>query len=206
MHEVLRETEEAFNSRLRVLERRQRTAARWALISGALAAFAIVLAGGFLYTAAFHGLPGVGTRVLRTQEVVLTDSRGNERGRWMADADGTVRLTLMNPGGVEVVRLSARSDGAGVALADSSGQGRVVLAFLGDQNGSLAFADRRGATRTVVGFGADESSSILFADRNGLARAALGLTSMGTPELLWPDQASGNPDPAADTSGAPGGG
>jgi hypothetical protein len=150
---------------------------------------ALAASGALAYYTYTYGLPGITAPSIRTHQLVLMDRAGNQRGVWSADRDGTVRLTMTDPQGVDRLRLTVRADGEqALALADDQGAARLALAVLADNSANLAFADARGQTRTVLGLSGAGAASLLFTDQQGGTRAALGLGADGSPTFWWPEE------------------
>jgi hypothetical protein len=178
----VREATAAASRRVRVLS--------WVAVVFALVALGTSAA--LAYYTYYYGLPGITSPSIRAHELILVDRAGNERGFWRVDREGTTRLSMADPQGVDRLRLTVRADGEqAVALADGSGAARIALAVLDDGAANLAFADARGQTRTVLGLSATGSASLLFTDQLGGARAAMGIGADGSPTFWWPDMGNG---------------
>jgi hypothetical protein len=101
-----------------VANRRVRLLSALALI---FALVAIATSGALAYYTYYYGLPGITSPSIRAHEVVLVDRAGNERGFWRVDSEGTARLAMVDPAGVDRLRLTVRADGEqALALADGA--------------------------------------------------------------------------------------
>ena len=121
---------------------------------------------------------------LSTEEVVLRDADGIERGRLATDEDGRAQLTLSDQQGQERIRLTVLADGSpGVTISDPDSRPRAVLGYLPDGTTNLVFADAQGTSRAVLGVEPDGSTQALFADQSGTIRTLVGVGPDGVPSV-----------------------
>jgi hypothetical protein len=119
-----------------------------------------------------------------TQEIVLRDAEGIERGRLATDSEGRAHLALSDRNGRERLRLSVLADGSpGVTISDSDARPRAVLGYLADGTANLVFADEDGISRAVFGLEPDGSTQAVFADRSGAVRTLVGVGADGVPAV-----------------------
>jgi hypothetical protein len=179
----IREAEARLDRRLAAIES-QRARATWAArFAGAglvvtLVALAIVLG---------TVVPNDGAWAvdsLSTEEILLRDVDGVERGRLATDSDGGTQLSLSDRDGRERIRLTVLADGSpGVTISDPDARPRAVLGYLPDGTATLVFADAQGISRAVFGLEADGSTQALFADRAGRIRTVVGVGADGVPSV-----------------------
>jgi hypothetical protein len=135
---------------------------------------------------------------LSTEEVVLRDAGGVQRGRLATDADGRAQLSLSDRDGRERIRLTVLADGSpGVTISDPDARPRAVLGYLPDGSTNLVFADAQGVSRAVFGLDPDGSTQALFADRAGTIRTLVGVGADGEPTVSVFEGASGEGGPPA---------
>ncbi len=208
---LLREVEAVLGRRLEHVEgevarlRRLSAALAVALVcTGLLALWALAAGSGGLRE-------GRVADVVEARRFLLRDAEGVARGSMGMEADGSVRLRLLDRDARERARLVVLPDGApGLTLSDRDGRSRAVLGLLPDETSTLAFADRTGSTRTVLGLSSGLASTLVFADPAGRMRVGLGVNESGTPGLtVYEDAlpAAAPPEPApapADSAAAPG--
>lgn len=121
---------------------------------------------------------------ISTEEIVLRDSDGVERGRLATDSEGRTQLSLGDREGRERIRLTVLADGSpGVTISDPNAQPRVVLGYLADGTTNLVFADAQGTSRAVFGLEPDGSTQALFTDRYGTIRTLVGVGADGEPAV-----------------------
>ena len=181
---LLRETEARLGRRIERLEGRE-ARLRWGL---RITSVGLVVALGAL--AAMHLASreqtesGWTVKRLSTQEVVLVDSDGVERGRLGMNDDGRAGIALADRDGRDRIRLSVLTDGSpGITISDPDGRPRAVLGYLPDGTTNLVFADASGVSRAVLGLDPDGSTQALFADPTGRIRAMVGVGSDGGPTV-----------------------
>lgn len=139
-----------------------------------------------------------------TQQIVLRDTEGAERGVFRINDDGGAVLALQDRNGLARLRLSVLNEGsAGIALTDSRGRSRVVLGFLPEQGGTLVFADEEGNSRAVLGVTGEQAASLAFLDGFGTTRASFGIDDTGVPAWAINEGTSAATVPADTTGGAP---
>jgi len=121
---------------------------------------------------------------LSTEEIVLRDTDGIERGRLATDSNGRAQLTLSDREGRERIRMAVLADGSpGVTISDTDARPRAVLGYLPDGTTNLVFADAEGISRAVFGLEPDGSTQALFADRSGAIRTLVGVGADGVPAV-----------------------
>lgn len=190
----LREVEARLDRRLTAVEARR---GGWgARLSGAGLVLALVALGLVLWRVT----PTDGAwdmASLSTEEIVLRDSDGVERGRLATDSEGRAQLSLSDREGRERIRLTVLADGSpGVTISDPDAKPRAVLAYLPDGTANLVFADAAGTSRAVFGMEPDGSSQALFADQTGTIRTLVGVGADGAPSVsVFEDAQDGPPAP-----------
>ena len=137
-----------------------------------------------------------------TQQIVLRDAEGAERGVFRTTEEGGAILTLQDRNGLARLRLSVLNEGsAGVALTDNRGRSRVVLGFLPEQGGTLVFADEDGNSRAVLGVTGERAATLAFLDGFGATRASFGIDETGVPSWAVSEGPPSAPVPADTTGG-----
>jgi len=156
----IREAEARLDRRLAAMEARHARTRGLALLAGAgfvLALVALVLA--VRATGPDDGLQTF--TALATEQIMLRDADGVERGRLGTDAEGRAVLSLADRDGRERIRLTVLADGSpGVTINGPDAQPRAVLGYLPDGTTNLVFTDRTGAIRTLVGVGPDGEPAV----------------------------------------------
>ena len=131
---------------------------------------------------------------MSTEEIVLRDAGGVERGRLDTDSDGRAQLSLSDQEGRERIRLTVLADGSpGVTISDPDARPRAVLGYLPDGTTNLVFADAQGTSRAVLGVEPDGSTQALFADPSGTIRTLVGVGADGVPSVSVFEEAEGGP-------------
>lgn len=131
-----------------------------------------------------------------TEEIVLRDADGVERGRLATDSDGRTQLALSDREGRERIRLTVLADGSpGVTISDPDARPRAVLGYLPDGTTNLVFADAQGTSRAVLGVEPDGSTQALFADQFGTIRTLVGVGADGVPSVSVFESGEGPPAP-----------
>jgi len=134
---------------------------------------------------------------LSTEEIVLRDSDGVERGRLATDASGRAQLSLSDREGRERIRLSVLSDGSpGVTISDPDARPRAVLGYLADGTTNLVLADAQGVSRAVFGLEPDGSTQAVFTDPSGAVRTLVGVGANGIPSVSTFESANEVTEPA----------
>jgi hypothetical protein len=179
----IREAEARLERRIAGLEGRlvrSRWLARLGVLSFVASVAAVVLA--FRALAPEDGVWAVDS--VSTQEVVLRDADGVERGRLATDPDGRAHLALSDREGRARIRLTVLADGSpGVTIHDGESRPRAVLGYLPDGTANLVFADAEGVSRAVLGLEPDGSTQAHFADRFGTLRTLIGVGADGAPSV-----------------------
>lgn len=156
----IREAEARLDRRLASMEARHARMRGLALVTGAAFVLAVVA----LVLSVRAGGPEDGLRTftaLATQEIMLRDVDGVERGRLATDPEGRAVLSLSDRDGRERIRLTVLADGSpGVTINGPDAQPRAVLGYLPDGTTNLVFTDRAGAIRTLVGVGPDGEPAV----------------------------------------------
>lgn len=179
----IREAEARLDRRLTALESRGGRSGWVGLFGGvalvvALMALAVGLRGSGL------GDRALTVSSLSTEQVVLRDAEGIERGRLATDADGRTQLSLSDRDGRQRIRLTVLADGSpGVTISDTDDRPRAVLAYLPDGTTNLVMADAEGTGRAVFGLDPDGSARAFFADRAGTIRTLVGVEPDGRPSV-----------------------
>jgi len=126
--------------------------------------------------------------VIETEGLVLVDGNGQPRGRWAVDAEGSVRLTMMDRQRRDRLSISVLDGGfPGLSLINATGQRRAALGLLPDETTSLVFADAAGVPRAVLGLTSGDAANLVFADAQGVSRIGLGLDGSGLGSVMLPD-------------------
>lgn len=191
----IREVEARLDRRVTALESR-RGPAGWSirLLSAGLLATLIALAAVLWRVAPSDGVWTMDS--VSTEEIVLRDSDGVERGRLATDADGRALLSLSDREGRERIHLTVLADGSpGVTISDPDARPRAVLGYLPDGTTNLVFADAQGTSRAVFGLEPDGSTQALFADRDGTIRTLVGVGADGAPSVSIFEDEPGSPAP-----------
>jgi hypothetical protein len=179
----IREVEARLDRRLTAIESK-RARAGWAARLVGTGSFLTVVA---MAAVLWRTLPADGAwsmASLSTEEVVLRDAEGVERGRLATDAEGRAQLSLSDREGRERIRLTVLADGSpGVTISDPEARPRAVLGYLPDGTTNLVFADAQGTSRAVFGVESDGSTQALFADQFGTVRTLVGVGADGVPEV-----------------------
>lgn len=190
----IREVEARLDRRVSALEGR-RGGTGWAARLMAAGLFATVVA---LAAVVWGMVPSDGAWEMdsvSTEEIVLRDADGVERGRLATDGDGRAQLSLSDRDGRERIRLTVLADGSpGVTISDPDARPRAVLGYLPDGTTNLVFADAQGTSRAVFGLEPDGSTQALFADRDGTIRTLVGVGADGEPSVsVFEDERSPAP-------------
>lgn len=179
----IREVEARLDRRLAVIEA-QRWRATWTtrLAGAVLVVTVVALAVALSSVVNDDGAWAVDS--ISTEEVVLRDAEGIERGRLATDADGRAQLSLSDQDGRERIRLTVLADGSpGVTISDGEARPRAVLGYLPDGTTNLVLADERGVSRAVFGLDPDGSTQALFTDHAGALRTLVGVGADGEPAV-----------------------
>jgi hypothetical protein len=179
----IREVEARLDRRLSFMETRERQQ-RWrGRITGLALAVALSALAFVLWKFVPHS-ESWAVRSVFTEEIVLRDAAGVERGRLATDPEGRAQLSLADREGRERIRLTVLADGSpGVTISDPEARPRAVLGYLPDGTTNLVFADSRGTSRAVFGLEADGSTQALFADPSGAVRTVVGVGADGVPSV-----------------------
>jgi hypothetical protein len=133
---------------------------------------------------------------ISTEEIVLRDADGIERGRLATDSDGRAQLSLSDQEGRARIRLTVLADGSpGVTISDPEARPRAVLGYLPDGTTNLVFADAQGTSRAVLGVEPDGSTQALFADQSGTIRTLVGVGADGVPSVSVFEEGNGDRAP-----------
>lgn len=187
----IREVEARLDRRLSAVEA-QRARSGWA---GRLVGAGLVIAVVGLGATFWRVVPADGAWTMNsvsTEEIVLRDVDGVERGRLATDAEGRTQLSLSDREGRERIRLTVLADGSpGVTISDPDAKPRAVLGYLPDGTTNLVFADAEGTSRAVFGLEPDGSTQALFADQAGTIRTLVGVGADGVPAVSVFEEAGG---------------
>lgn len=179
----IRELEARLDRRLAAIES-QRGRAMWTTrFAGAGVVLTLVALAAVLWTVVPDDRAWT-VNSLSTEEIVLRDVDGIERGRLATGSDGRTQLSLSDGDGRERIRLTVLPDGSpGVTITDTDARPRAVLGYLPDGTTNLVFADAQGISRAVFGLEADGSSQAVFTDRAGMIRTLVGVGVDGLPSV-----------------------
>jgi len=187
----IREVEARLDRRLSAVES-QGSRRGWA---GRLVSAGLVIAVVALGVTVWSAVPADGAWTMNsvsTEEIVLRDVDGIERGRLATDTEGRTQLSLSDREGRERIRLTVLADGSpGVTISDPDAKPRAVLGYLPDGTTNLVFADAEGTSRAVFGLEPDGSTQALFSDRDGTIRTLVGVGADGEPAVSVFDEAEG---------------
>lgn len=179
----IREVEARLDRRLSAMETREQRRGWRGRITGLALAVALS-ASAFVFWKYVPHSQSWAVHSVSTEEIVLRDAAGVERGRLATDPEGRAQLSLADREGRERIRLTVLADGSpGVTISDPEARPRAVLGYLPDGTTNLVFADSRGTSRAVFGLEADGSTQALFADPSGAVRTVVGVGADGAPSV-----------------------
>lgn len=112
-----------------------------------------------LVVAAVALLGAGAAKIVETEKLVIRDKGGQVRASLQVDADGQVKLSLLDEKGNSGVELGADEEASGITVGNSRGRTEIQLAATRHEAGTLTMTTGGGGHLTLITSGAGENNA-----------------------------------------------